>query len=50
MNLTNEVTKTLQAYTGDPNKLAPRSDFVNDRRYSLSCARTSKRRRGGGVT
>ncbi|HEY7808355.1 MAG TPA: TonB-dependent receptor [Croceibacterium sp.] len=35
VNLLNEVTKTLQAYTGDPNKLAPRSYFMNDRRYSF---------------
>ena len=35
VNLTNAVTKTLQAYTGDPNKLAPRSYFVNDRRFSF---------------
>jgi hypothetical protein len=35
VNLLNEVTKTLQAYTGDPKLLAPRSYFMNDRRYSL---------------
>jgi TonB-dependent receptor len=35
VNLTNEVTKTLQAYTGDPSLLAPRSYFMNDRRFSL---------------
>lgn len=35
VNLTNEVTKTLQAYTADPNLLAPRSYFMNDRRYSF---------------
>jgi len=35
VNLTNEVTKTLQAYTGDPALLAPRSYFMNDRRYSF---------------
>lgn len=35
VNLTNEVTKTLQAYTGDPGRLAPRSYFVNDRRFSF---------------
>lgn len=35
VNLTNTVTKTLQAYSGDPNVLAPRSYFVNDRRYSF---------------
>lgn len=35
VNLTNSVTKTLQAYSGDPNQLAPRSYFVNDRRFSF---------------
>ncbi len=35
VNLTNEVTKTLRAYTNDPSKLAPRSYFMNDRRYSF---------------
>lgn len=35
VNLLNEVTKTSQAYTGDPDLLAPRSYFMNDRRYSL---------------
>jgi TonB-dependent receptor len=35
VNLTNSVTKTLQAYSGDPNTLAPRSYFVNDRRFSF---------------
>lgn len=35
VNLLNEVTKTSQAYTGDPNVLAPRSYFMNDRRYSF---------------
>ena len=35
VNLLNEVTKTLQAYTGDPHSLAPRSYFMNDRRYSF---------------
>ena len=35
VNLTNSVTKTLQAYTGDPSVLAPRSYFVNDRRFSF---------------
>jgi TonB-dependent receptor len=35
VNLLNEVTKTLQAYTGDPSLLAPRSYFMNDRRYSF---------------
>lgn len=35
VNLTNEVTETSQAYTGDPDFLAPRSFFVNDRRFSF---------------
>ena len=35
VNLTNEITKTTQAFTGDPNLLAPRSYFMNDRRFSL---------------
>jgi TonB-dependent receptor len=35
VNLTNEVTETTQSYTGDPADLAPRSYFMNDRRYSL---------------
>ena len=35
VNLTNEVTKTTQAYTGDPDDLAPRSYFMNDRRFSF---------------
>lgn len=35
VNLLNEVTKTTQAYSSDPNKLAPRSYFMNDRRYSF---------------
>jgi len=35
VNLLDETTKTLQAYTGDPKKLAPRSYFMNDRRYSF---------------
>ena len=35
VNLLNEVTKTTQAYTGDPDLLAPRSYFMNDRRFSL---------------
>jgi TonB-dependent receptor len=35
VNLTNTVTKTLQAYTGDPDRLAPRSYFMNDRRFSF---------------
>lgn len=35
VNLLNEVTRTTQAYTGDPNLLAPRSYFMNDRRFSF---------------
>jgi TonB-dependent receptor len=35
VNLLNETTKTLQAYTGDPDDLAPRSFFTNDRRFSF---------------
>ena len=35
VNLLNEVTKTSQAYTGDPDRLAPRSYFMNDRRFSF---------------
>ncbi len=35
VNLLNEVTKTSQAYTGNPSDLAPRSYFMNDRRYSF---------------
>jgi len=35
VNLTNTVTKTLQAFSGDPDQLAPRSYFVNDRRFSF---------------
>jgi TonB-dependent receptor len=35
VNLLNEVTKTSQAYTGDPDLLAPRSFFMNDRRFSF---------------
>ena len=35
VNLLNEVTRTSQAFTGDPNDLAPRSFFVNDRRFSF---------------
>jgi hypothetical protein len=35
VNLLNTVTKTTQAYTGDPSQLAPRSYFMNDRRYSI---------------
>jgi TonB-dependent receptor len=35
VNLTNTVTRTSQAYSGDPSKLAPRSYFINDRRFSF---------------
>ncbi|MGV3555631.1 MAG: TonB-dependent receptor [Croceibacterium sp.] len=35
VNLLNEVTKTTQAYTGNPDQLAPRSYFMNDRRFSF---------------
>ena len=35
VNLLNEVTKTTQAYTGNPSDLAPRSFFMNDRRFSF---------------
>ena len=35
VNLLNEVTRTTQAYTGDPDLLAPRSYFMNDRRFSF---------------
>ncbi|HEX9954021.1 MAG TPA: TonB-dependent receptor, partial [Allosphingosinicella sp.] len=35
VNLLNTVTKTLQAYKGDPDALAPRSYFVSDRRFSV---------------
>lgn len=35
VNLLNEVTKTSQAFTGDPARLAPRSYFMNDRRFSF---------------
>jgi TonB-dependent receptor len=35
VNLLNEVTSTSQAYTGDPALLAPRSYFMNDRRFSF---------------
>nr|WP_232843923.1 TonB-dependent receptor [Allopontixanthobacter sediminis] len=35
VNLLNEVTKTTQAYSGDPDQLVPRSYFMNDRRFSL---------------
>lgn len=35
VNLLNEVTSTSQAFTGDPDLLAPRSYFMNDRRFSF---------------
>jgi TonB-dependent receptor len=35
VNLLNEVTRTTQAFTGDPSDLAPRSFFINDRRFSF---------------
>ena len=35
VNLLNEVTRTSQAFTGDPDLLAPRSYFMNDRRFSF---------------
>jgi TonB-dependent receptor len=35
VNLLDEVTRTTQAYTGDPAVLAPRSFFMNDRRFSF---------------
>jgi TonB-dependent receptor len=35
VNLLNEVTETLQSYRGDPSLLAPRSYFMNDRRFSF---------------
>lgn len=35
VNLLNEVTRTTQSYTGDPADLAPRSYFMNDRRFSF---------------
>ncbi|MEW4449438.1 TonB-dependent receptor [Qipengyuania sp. JC766] len=35
VNLLNEVTRTTQAYSGDPEDLVPRSYFMNDRRFSL---------------
>ena len=35
VNLTNEVTETTQAYTGSADRLAPRSYFMNDRRFSF---------------
>jgi TonB-dependent receptor len=35
VNLLNEVTKTSQAFTGDPAVLGPRSYFMNDRRFSF---------------
>nr|WP_306300156.1 TonB-dependent receptor [Erythrobacter sp. LQ02-29] len=35
VNLLNEVTRTSQSYSGDPADLAPRSYFMNDRRFSF---------------
>lgn len=35
VNLLDEVTRTTQAYTGNANDLAPRSFFMNDRRFSF---------------
>jgi hypothetical protein len=35
VNLTNSITKTLQAYKAGSLDLAPRSYFVNDRRFSF---------------
>lgn len=35
VNLLNETTKTLQAYRGNAQDLAPRSFFTNDRRFSF---------------
>ena len=35
VNLLDEVTKTSQAYSTDANALAPRSFFLNDRRFSF---------------
>lgn len=35
VNLLNEITETTQAYTGSPDLLAPRSYFMNDRRFSI---------------
>ena len=35
VNLLDEVTRTTQAYTGDPADLAPRSFFINDRRFTF---------------
>lgn len=35
VNLLNQVTRTSQAYTGSPDLLAPRSYFMNDRRFSF---------------
>lgn len=35
VNLLDEVTRTTQAYTGDPDVSAPRSFFMNDRRFSF---------------
>jgi TonB-dependent receptor len=35
VNLLDEVTRTTQAYTGNASDLAPRSFFMNDRRFSF---------------
>ena len=35
VNILDEVLETSQAYTGDPDLLAPRSYFMNDRRFSF---------------
>jgi TonB-dependent receptor len=35
VNLLNETTRTLQAYRGNEDDLAPRSFFTNDRRFSF---------------
>ena len=35
VNLTNTTTKLLQAYKAGSDELAPRSYFMNDRRYSI---------------
>ena len=35
VNLLDEITKTTQAYTGNRENLAPRSFFMNDRRFSF---------------
>lgn len=35
MNLLDEVTQTTQAFTGNREDLAPRSFFMNDRRFSV---------------